>query len=998
MTSQRPNLLTIVLLAVLLMAGQQALATRPSILNRANSQDMEKWVNNTYSKLTPNERIAQIIIMAITPDNSEHSMQVAKQYVQDLKVGGLIYEKSDILTQARLTNYAQSMASVPLMIALDAEWGLSMRMSDAQVFPRNLWLGGVGNDKLIYDYGREVARECALMGVHVNFAPVLDVIDRPGAVVGNRSFGSSPDVAARNGIAFAKGLEDGGVLSTAKHFPGHGSTTADSHKELPYIDKSMREMMLDDLVPFKKYVEAGLGGMLTAHIDVDFLNDGTMPCSLSKQCVDGLLKRDMGFEGLVFTDALNMEGAKAVDGDPCVNAIVAGNDVLLMPANLEEAIIAINAAIENGTITWSDIETRCKKMLRFKYALGIATNGKKEINLSDVKEKINTQYAQDLNRRLVSASVTVASNGHNLLPVANLGKGMLPVVTLGLGNSGDNMFQRRCANYAATVPYTSVAPLLAARDRNRVIIAVSGPEHVENALAVAHNFKNTIAVVLDSPENLHNYASLITSGDVDALVLGYGSDEVWQDYVAQTIFGGNAACGVLPLTIKSQENKKILHAGMGVKYDAVRLGYALPVEVGMKPELIYKIDSICNYGIQQKAFPGCQVLVARHGKIIYNKAHGEIDYNSGIPVTENTLYGLASVSKASGTLSGIMKLYDEGKIKLDERASKYIPGLRDTDKSDITIRQLLYHETGMQPSLSMWEMMFDPATYSGKLITDRPSDVNSIKVMKNAYGNKYAKLRTDILSDHPTKEFNIAIADGIYGGKVTYDSIMNRIYHSKLRPNKNYLYSCLNFCLLANALQEITHKRLDEYVGEKILKPLGSYHTTYRPLNKFKRDEIAFTEVDTYLRKQHIHGYVHDELAAFSGGVQGNAGLFSNANDLAKIFQMWLNGGKYGGQEFLKKSTVDTFLKSKSPNSHRGLGFDKPNLKKPDWSNTCDEASPETVGHTGFTGTCFWVDPKTDTIFIFLANSVCPERGNPAVGKVNARTNTQALIYNSIIK
>ena len=252
MTSQRPKLLTIVLLAVLLMAGQQALATRPSILNRANSQDMEKWVNNTYSKLTPNERIAQIIIMAITPDNSEHSMQVAKQYVQDLKVGGLIYEKSDILTQARLTNYAQSMASVPLMIALDAEWGLSMRMSDAQVFPRNLWLGGVGNDKLIYDYGREVARECALMGVHVNFAPVLDVIDRPGAVVGNRSFGSSPDVAASNGIAFAKGLEDGGVLSTAKHFPGHGSTTADSHKELPHIDKSMREMMLYDLVPFKK--------------------------------------------------------------------------------------------------------------------------------------------------------------------------------------------------------------------------------------------------------------------------------------------------------------------------------------------------------------------------------------------------------------------------------------------------------------------------------------------------------------------------------------------------------------------------------------------------------------------------------------------------------------------------------------------------------------------------------------------------------------------------
>lgn len=986
------------MLAALLIGGQQAFATRAAILNRANSQAMEKWVNSTYSQLTPDERIAQIIIMAITPDDSEYTNLVAKQYVQDLKVGGLIFEKSDILTQARLTNYVQSLADIPLMIALDAEWGLSMRMDDAPVFPRNLLLGGVGDEKLIYEYGREVARECALIGVHVNFAPVLDVLDRPASVVGDRSFGYSPDVVARNGIAFAKGLEDGGVLSTAKHFPGHGSTTADSHKELPHIDKSMQEMMMYDLVPFKKYVEAGLGGMLTAHIDVDIFDDGSMPCSLSKQCVDGLLKHEMGFEGLVFTDALNMEGAKAVDGNPCVNAILAGNDVLLMPANLQEAIEAIKEAIGAGIISWSDIESRCKKMLRYKYALDIASNGKNEIDLKTVKDSINTQYAENLNRMLVASAVTVASNENDILPISNLEKGKIPVVTLGLGNGLDNMFQQRCAKYAATSPCGSVSSLMALNDDKRVIVAVSGAGNVENALAVVRKFKKSIVVVLDEPEKLQNYSSLITSRDVDALVLGYGSDDVWQDYAAQTIFGGNGATGILPITIKSQENKKVLYAGAGVKYDAVRLGYTLPVEVGFKPDLLSKIDSICNYGIQQKAFPGCQVIVARHGKVVCDRAYGEIDYDSGTPVTTNTLFGLASVSKATGTLSGIMKLVDDGKIKLDEPASKYIPGLRNTDKSMLTFRQLLYHETGMQPSLSMWEMMFDPNTYTGKLITNKPSDVNNIKVMKDAWGNKDAKLRTDILSDHPTKEFNIAIADGIYGGKVTYDSIMNRIYNSQLRPTKDYCYSCLNFCLLANALQNITHKRLDEYVGEKVLKPLGSYHTTYRPLGKFKPEQIAYTEVDTYLRKQHIHGYVHDELAAFSGGVQGNAGLFSNANDLAKIFQMWLNGGKYGGDTFYKKSTIDTFLKSKSPNSHRGLGFDKPNIKKPSWSNTCDEASPETVGHTGFTGTCFWVDPKTDTIFIFLANSVCPERGNPAVGKVNARTNTQALIYKSIIK
>lgn len=997
MTFQRMKSIVLVL-AVLLSGVQQAFATRPSILNRVNSQAMEKWVSGTYSQLTPDERIAQIIIMAINPDDSEYTRIITKQYVQELKVGGLIFEKSDILTQASLTNFAQSLATVPLMIALDAEWGLSMRMVDAPVFPRNLWLGGVGDDKLIYEYGREVARECALMGVHVNFAPVLDVIDRPATVVGDRSFGYSPDVVARDGIAFAKGLEDGGVLSTAKHFPGHGSTTADSHKELPIINKSMQEMMMYDFVPFKKYVEAGLGGMLTAHIDVDFFDDGTTPCSLSKQCVDGMLKHDMGFEGLVFTDALNMEGAKTVDGNPCVNAILAGNDILLMPSNLQESIEAIKTAINDGRISWGDIETRCKKMLRYKYALGIVNNGKKEINLSDIKEQINSQYAQDLNRRLVAASVTVATNEHDILPITDLEKGYIPVISMGLENNNDNMFQQRCAKYAATRPYSSVSQLLDNNDHNRVIIAVKGVGNVDNALLVAGKFKHSIVAIFDEPEKIQDYAQLITSNKVDALVLGYGNDDVWQDYVAQTIFGGNAASGVLPITIKSHENHKVLHAGTGVKYDAVRLGYTLPVEVGFKPELLNKIDSICNYGIQQKAFPGCQVIVARHGKVVCDRAYGKIDYNTGKPVTTNTLYGLASVSKATGTLSGIMKLVDDGKIKLDEPASKYIPGLRNTDKSNITFRQLLYHETGMQPSLSMWEMMFDPSTYSGKLMTNKPNEVNAIKVMKDAWGNKDAKLRTDILSDHPTKDFNIAIADGIYGGKVTYDSIMNRIYSSQLRPTKDYCYSCLNFCLLANALQNVTHKGLDEYVDEKVLKPIGAYHTTYRPLRKFKPEQIAYTEVDTYLRKQHIHGYVHDELAAFSGGVQGNAGLFSNANDLAKIFQMWLNGGKYGGETYYDKSTIDTFLKSKSPNSHRGLGFDKPNLKKPSWSNTCDEASPETVGHTGFTGTCFWVDPKTDTIFIFLANSVCPERGNPAVGKVNARTNTQALIYNSIIK
>ena len=596
-------------------------------------------------------------------------------------------------------------------------------------------------------------------------------------------------------------------------------------------------------------------------------------------------------------------------------------------------------------------------------------------------------------RHLIANSVTVAVNNDNVLPIKDVSNGKIQLLSLGVGD----MFKTRCQCYA-NIKVCSSASSVDANNGGELIIAIGKERLASEALAAARKCGHVIMVVLDTPNKMQAYADLVTDASVDAVVFGYGSDDLWQDYAAQTVFGGNAATGVLPLTVTSQANNAALGAGDGVHYAANRLGYALPAEVGLADDLIAKIDSVCNYGVGEKAFSGCQVLVARHGKVVVDRSYGEINFGSGVPVTRNTLFDLASVSKATGTLSGIMKLCDEGKIKLDEPASKYIEGLRGTDKSTLTFSQLLYHETGLKPSLNMWQMMFDPTTYSGKLISDTPTRANTIKVMKNAFGNKDAALRTDILAFEPSREFGAPIAHGLYGSKATYDSIMTRIYHSTLRPDKNYCYSCLNFCLLANALEIVTHSKMDAYLDKTIFGSLGAYHTTYLPLNKFSPDDIAFTEVDTYLRKQHIHGYVHDELAAFSGGVQGNAGLFSNANDLAKLFQMWLNGGQYGGKTYYKKSTVDTFLKSKSPNSHRGLGFDKPNLKNKSASNTCDEATAETVGHTGFTGTRFWVDPKNDMIYIFLSNRVCPTRDNPAFSRVSASSHIQSFLYQSIEK
>ncbi len=1006
MISLTRKVLPLALVVLLCFATAKVDAKRqPNLLSKVDKKAMNSWVNKTFNAMTPDERIAQLFVMSVDP-RAKNVDATVKKLVSENKVGGLIYSQSDIKSQAEVTNLAQSLTQVPLMITLDAEWGLSMRLDDAPKFPHNLCLGAIGDDLLFYQYGLEIARECRRVGVNVNFAPVLDVIDRVNTVLGTRAYGSDPETVARHGIAFARGLEDGGVLSVAKHFPGHGSTMADSHKTLPIVDKSMKELSLYDFVPFRRYIDAGLGATLTAHLYIPAIDKEKIPGTMSKKYVTGLLQNKMGFQGLIFTDALNMEGAKAVKGSVCVNALLAGNDVLLMPLQVESELQAIKEAVSRGKLKQKVIDERCKKILRYKYALGL--NTAQHVNMTNIVSDVNAPHADVLKRQMTANSITVMRNEKNILPIRNLAARHIAVVTMGNDNDLESVFQRRCANYAETDAFvfnaqksaTELERKLKDGAYNVIIISIAkdNPAYVKAAKYIASHFRNVIVAIMANPEKLDRYGTLLADTYVTASLLAYDNSTVSEDYLAQTIFGGNAAKGILPIDVKTGKKGGELKAGTGIHYKADRLGYTIPAEVGFSHILAAKIDSICNYGVQQHAFPGCQVVVARHGKVIYNRAFGEIAYGTDIPVTVNTLFGLASVSKATGTLSCVMKLYDDGKFKLEDKAGDFISDMKAaTDKAHITFRDLLYHETGMPPSLSMWEMMYDKSTYSGALITGVPDNLHTIKIMNGAYGHKHAKLRTDILSTTKTDKFNIPIANGIWGGKITYDSIMKRIYNQPL-GEKRYLYSCLNFCLLANAVESISGLPLNYYANNNIFAPLGAYHTMYRPLTKFAESEIAYTEQDTYLRRQHIHGYVHDEVAAFSGGVQGNAGLFSNANDLAKLLQMWLNGGTYGGQRFYKVSTVETFTTQKSPNSHRGLGFDKPVVSNPDASSTCPEASPETFGHTGFTGTCFWVDPKNDMIYVFLSNRVSPTRNNPNFGRVSARSHIQSLLYKLIVK
>ena len=993
--------------SIMLTLGAMARGTAklPNLFNTVDQVAMNRWVDSVFNSLSPEARIGQLIVAGVSPRSNDTTRELVKRLVSQNMVGGLIYEGSTIAEQAEITNLAQSLATVPLLITIDGEWGLGMRLKEVPNFQRNLILGAIDNDMLLYEYGREVARQCRRMGIQVNFAPVLDVNDNPlNPVIGDRSFGESPELVARHAISFARGLEDGGVMAVGKHFPGHGSSSEDSHKTLPVINKNMQEINTCELVPFRKFIDAGLSGILTAHLLVPAIDGGKAPTSLSAGCVSKVLRDDLNFDGLIFTDALNMKGAtQLLKGSACVNALLAGNDVLLMPENIADEIAAIKAALASGKISQRDIDERCKKILRYKYALDLTS--RQHVNTSNLVKDINSQRAEVIKRQLTAGSITVIKNNDNILPIHNLQSRHIAVATIGNENGTASKFTRRCADYAEVKRFdlakagsaSTLAEQLHDGHFNTIIVEV-GEDNAENRAAldvVVKKNKNVIVVITCKPYDIKNYGTSITHKHVKAVVLTYENSSLAEDYAAQTIFGGNAAGGNLPISLAFKGKKTRYDAGHGIHYPANRLGYSIPAEVGLDNRLTAQIDSVCRLGVQQHAFPGCQVIVARHGKVIYKGSFGAIDYNNPNKVDDNTLFGLASVSKATGTISGVMKAFDDGKFRLDDKASQYIPGLRDGDKEDITFRDLLYHETGMPASLNMWYMMMDANTYSGSLITGTQDANHTVKIMDGAWGHKDAKMRTDILSRVKTDKFNIAIADGLWGGRVTYDSIMNRMYHAKL-GKKKYLYSCCNFSLLADAVQRMTHSPLNYYVNNYIFAPLGAYHTMYRPLSKFPRDEIAYTEKDTYLRQQHIHGYVHDELAAFSGGVQGNAGLFSNANDLAKLFQMWLNGGTYGGVRLLKASTIETFTTQKSPNSHRGLGFDKPVVGNPDASNTCAEATPETFGHTGFTGTCFWVDPKNDMFYIFLSNRVCPTRNNPNFGRISARSHIQSLIYKAI--
>ena len=951
------------------------------------------WVESRLESLTLKQKIGQLFIHTVAPYTTQQNKKNIEDAVKEYGIGGLLFSGGDIDKQVELTNYAKSMANIPLLITFDGEWGLAMRLKGTPSFPRNRVLGCIQNDTLIYEYGKEVARELKEIGVHINFAPVADIDNNPkNPVINTRSFGSDREQVANKALAYSKGLEDGGILAVCKHFPGHGDTEVDSHMALPVLPFSQERLDSIELYPFRKAIEAGVGGIMVGHLNIPLMDNKA--ASVSHAVVTELLKEKMHFKGLVFTDALEMKG---ISNNPYVSAqaLAAGNDMVLAPRNLKRELDGVLKAVKEGKITEEEINEKCRKVLTYKYAFGL--NKRSSIEKNGVMSRINKAYTNDLMSRIKKSAVTVVKDSDEMLPLDLTLSG---TVVLNVSNTLSEtypFFNEINDTYPVTWLHANLDSLQSLRNRiipaQRVIVAVytSKVEKYRKVLLELAKGKPTILVCFNSHKVLQKLNDVVAQSS--AVVLAHSDEKYIQKFVAGMLIGNQRVDGRLSVDLNDEYK-----AGSGVVVDPDKPRRYKPEEFGMDSKVLSRIDSIAEYGIKEGAYPGCHVLVWKNGYQVYNKCFGNHTYESDREVRENDLYDLASLTKTTATLLAVMKLYDEGKINLTDKISDYVPELKSTDKESITIQQLLYHESGLPAYLPFYKKAIAPKSCKGGMYKKYKDANHKIKVGNALYVCTNFEFLPEWVSEKDSTGYTLKLSDGIYIKPEFKNVILKEIADASLKGH-SYRYSCLNFMLLKEAVENISRMPMDKYLEENFYKPMGLVHTLYNPLQRYGKDDIVPTVKEDFLRKGPVHGYVHDEAAAMMGGVSGNAGLFSTAKDVATIYQMLLDKGVMGDRRYLTRATCELFITMKSKNSRRGLGFDKPDADKPGNGYCAPETPASVFGHTGFTGTCAWADPDNDLVFVFLCNRIYPnpcDRKN--LMKLKIRPAIQQAIYQAIMK
>ncbi len=952
-----------------------------------------RWVDNKLQSMTLKQKIGQLFIHTVAPYTTQSNKQNISDAVKEYGIGGLLFSGGEIGKQIELTNYAQSMVEIPLLITFDGEWGLAMRLKGTPSFPRNRVLGCIQNDTLLYEYGKEVARQLREIGVHVNFAPVADIDNNPkNPVINTRSFGSDRENVARKVVAYSRGLQDGGVLAVCKHFPGHGDTEVDSHKSLPVLPFTRERLDSIELYPFRKAIEAGVGGMMVGHLNVTSLDNKA--ASVSHAVVTELLKNELHFSGLVFTDALEMKG---ISSNPYVSAqaLIAGNDMVLAPRNLKRELDGVLKAVKEGKITEDEINEKCRKVLTYKYAFGL--DRRPVVAKEGVMARINKSYTNDLMNRIKTSAVTVIKDSDEMLPLDLSLSGTVVLNVSSTLSETYPFYNQINDTYPVTWLHANLDSLQYLKKKitpaQRIIVAVytSKVDKYKKVLAELAKGKPTILICFNSHKVLQKLDDVVAQSS--AVVLAHSDDKPVQKFVAEMLLGNKRVDGRLSVDYNDEYK-----AGLGVVVDPDKPRRYKPEEFGMDSKELARIDSIAMYGIENGAYPGCHVLVWKNGYPVYNKCFGTHTYESDRKVKENDLYDLASLTKTTATMLAVMKLYDDGKLNLTDKISNYVPEMKSTNKENITIQELLYHESGLPAYLPFYKKAIDTKSCKGGMYKKYKDANHSVKVANNLYICTNYSFLPEWVSDKETSEYSLKVSDNMYIKPEFKSVILKEIADTPLKGH-SYRYSCLNFMLLKEAVENISGMPMDEFLEENFYKPMGLVHTMYNPLKRYSKDEIIPTVKEDFLRKGPVHGYVHDEAAAMLGGVSGNAGLFSTAKEVATIYQMLLDKGVMGDRRYLTRATCELFLTMKSKNSRRGLGFDKPDKEKPENGYCAPETPASVFGHTGFTGTCAWADPDNDLVFVFLCNRIYPnpcDRKN--LMKLKIRPAIQQAIYQAIMK
>ena len=956
-----------------------------------DSTEQIKWVDSIYNAMSVKERIGQLFMVQVQSAHSTKQNDKIVELIKSEAIGGIIYSKGGPYRQAKLNNQLQAASKLPLLIGMDAEWGLSMRLDSTYAFPWNMTLGAITDNALIEQTGRQIGEHCKRLGVHFNFAPVVDINTNPNnPIIGNRSFGEDRDNVTAKGLAFMKGMQSAGVLANAKHFPGHGDTEDDSHKTLPTV--SFNEQRIDsvEMYPYKTLIKEGLSSVMVAHLNVPSLEKRRgFPSSLSKHIVTDILKGELGFEGLIFTDALTMKGAadyveKGVDGitpktlskggEIDLMAFLAGNDVMLMSEDPKLGIAKFIEAFDEGIITEERLAHSVKKILMAKYKVGL--HNYKPVGLYNLDEDLNRIKDDLLYEELMENAITVLKNKSSILPLRDLETKTIAYVELG-DDTGS-------AFYDELRKYTKVHHIKAEKldglitklqNYNTVVIGFhksnANPwkdyKFTEKELVWLYEIARTNTVILDVFARPYALNDIRSIENIEGIVMSYQNSKIAQEKSAQLIFGAISALGNLPVSAGP-----FFPAGSGETYNTLsNLSYGLPERVGMDSELLSRIDSVANHAVKNRMTPGIQLLVARKGKVIYNKNFGYHTYDKKNKVDFDDVYDVASLTKILATLPILMELEGRGSISLDAKLGQLMDFYKDSNKKNITLRKMLSHYAQLRPWIPFYYATLDS-------VTKKPD-------------SKYYRSKR-------SKDFNIEVTNSLFMRNDYKDSIQDIIKESELLSRLRYRYSDLPYYILKEYLEGFYDKSLHEITQDRYYKALGANYTTYNPRKVFSLKDIVPTEVDNYYRYKKVHGYVHDMGAAMQGGIGGHAGIFSNANDVAKIMQMYLQKGFYGGKRYIKAKTMDTFNTCYycENDNRRGVGFDKPQLG--DEGPTCGCISMTSFGHSGFTGTYAWADPEEEIVYVFLANRTYPEAGKNLLLRENIRTEIQRLIYEAIIE